>query len=323
MTRAPLSLLVLAREADAQGRAVPLRVPAGVNALVGASARELAPHAGAAEALFYCSGGPGEVRALWPSCPRLRWVHSRPAGVDRLLFPELVASDVTLTNSRGVFSRALAEWVLAAVLYFAKDLARLRRAQAEGRWDSASPRLAEGLTAGIVGLGDIGRACARLLRAAGLRTLGLRRVAAGADPDVDEVVPAERILDLMARSDFVVVALPLTEATRGRIGQPELAAMGRHAVLVNVGRGATVDERALVAALRERRIAGAALDVFEQEPLPAGHPFYALEQVLLSPHCADQVAGWQERAMAVFLDNLARFLRGEPLRNVVDKRLGY
>lgn len=322
MTRAPLTLLVLAREDDAHARTVPGRVPPEVRAVVG-SARDLAAHAAEAEALFYCSGGAAELRALWPLCPRLRWMHTRPAGVDRLLIPELVESAVSLTNSRGVFSRALAEWALAAVCYFAKDLGRLRRSQAQGRWDSFEPLLLAGRTAGIVGLGDIGRACARLLRAAGLRTLGLRRTAAGADPDVDEVLPPDEILVLMARADFVVVALPLTPATRGRIGPREMGAMKREAVLVNVGRGATVDEGALVAALREGRIGGAALDVFEHEPLAPGHPFYALERVLLSPHCADQVQGWREDTTAVFLENLDRYLRGQPLRNLVDKRQGY
>ncbi|HET8645152.1 MAG TPA: D-2-hydroxyacid dehydrogenase, partial [Vicinamibacteria bacterium] len=144
----PLQLLVLARPGDETRPLLAARLPPGVSAVIGATAEELAAHADEADVFFYCSGGPEAVRALWPRLRRLRWLHSRPAGVDRLLFPELVGSAVTLTNSRGVFSRALAEWVLAALLYFAKDLARLRRSQGEGRWDSFAPRLLQGMTAG-------------------------------------------------------------------------------------------------------------------------------------------------------------------------------
>jgi phosphoglycerate dehydrogenase-like enzyme len=222
-----------------------------------------------------------------------------------------------------VFSRALAEWVLAAVLFFAKDLARLRRSQGEGRWDPFPPQLLLGQTAAILGLGDIGRACARLLRAAGMRVVATRRRATGADPDVDEMIASGRLGDLLSAADALVVALPLTPETRGRIAAPELQALRPGAVLINVGRGAVVDEAALVDALRARRIRGAALDVFEQEPLPAGHPFFALDNVLLSPHAADQVAGWQERASAAFLENLARYRQGQPLANRVDKQGGY
>src|SRR5262245_58742371 len=134
-------LLIVAHPDDASARSVPARLPPGVEAVVGATAVELAPAAAEADTVFYCSGGQAALRQLWPSLRRLRWLHSRPAGVDRLLFPELVHSDVTLTNSRGVFSRALAEWVLAAVLFFAKDLGRLKRSQAASRWDPFEPEL--------------------------------------------------------------------------------------------------------------------------------------------------------------------------------------
>jgi phosphoglycerate dehydrogenase-like enzyme len=319
----PPPLLIVAHPDDASARAVPARLPQGVEAVVGGRAVELLPAAGEAEVIFYCSGGQAVLRELWPSLRRLRWLHSRPAGVDRLLFPELVASDVTLTNSRGVFSRALAEWVLAAVLFFAKDLRRLTRSQAAGRWDPFAPQLLQGRTAALLGLGDIGRTCARLLRAAGMRTVGVRRTAAAADPDVDELLPPDRLLELMARADVLVVSLPLTPETRGRVGTAQLAALRRDAVLINVGRGAVVDEAALVEALRAGTLRGAALDVFEQEPLPPGHPFYTLDSVLLSPHSADQISGWKEQANAVFLENLERFRAGQPLLNPVDKRLGY
>jgi phosphoglycerate dehydrogenase-like enzyme len=329
----PLTLLVVARPDD-PGRALVDRLPPGVRAVVGSTAGELAAAAPEADAALYCSGGQAVLRELWPALARLRWLHSRSAGVDALLFPELVESDVTLTNSRGVFGLALGEWVLAAVLYFAKDLARLRRSQAQGRWDPFEPQLVRGRTAGILGLGDVGRACARALRGAGLVTLGVRRRAPDAasaragrasagDPDLDEVLPASALEDLLARSDYVVLALPLTAQTRGLIDARALSALRSEAVLINVGRGALVDDEALVDALRAGRLRGAALDVFAQEPLPSGHPYYALDSVLLSPHCADQVAGWREAAQEVFLRNLERVLAGRPPQNVVDKRGGY
>jgi phosphoglycerate dehydrogenase-like enzyme len=182
-----------------------------------------------------------------------------------------------------------------------------------------------GQTLGIVGYGDIGERIAERARGFGLHVLALsRRHAEGRqDPLVDEFLPRERLLDLVSRSDYIAVTLPLTPETRGLIAAREIAAMKPAAVLVNVGRGAVVDERALIQALETRRIRGAALDVFETEPLPAGHPFYRLENVLLSPHCADHTATWRDDAVRLFLDNLERFQRGQPLRNVVEKSRGY
>jgi phosphoglycerate dehydrogenase-like enzyme len=158
-----------------------------------------------------------------------------------------------------------------------------------------------------------------------MRVIGLRRrpQQGAGDPLLDEVLPLERRVELMQRSDYVVVATPLTPETRGLVGEAEIQAMKPSAVLMNVGRGPCVDEQALLRALEAGRIRGAALDVFDQEPLPAGHPFYRFDNVLLSPHCADHVPGWLDDAMALFLDNLERFRRGEPLLNVVDKRAGY
>jgi phosphoglycerate dehydrogenase-like enzyme len=176
-----------------------------------------------------------------------------------------------------------------------------------------------------VGYGEIGRAAAELAKAFGMRVAALRRrpeLCAG-DPAVDLVFPPAGIREMLAASDYVLAAAPLTAATRGLIGRAELGAMKPHAVLINVGRGPVVDEAALIEALRERRIRGAALDVFDEEPLPAGHPFFSLDNVLLSPHCADHTPGWQEAAVRFFVENFHRYVNGEPLRNVVDKRQGY
>jgi phosphoglycerate dehydrogenase-like enzyme len=322
MAHRTLRLVVVAAPGDPV-RAALAALPAGVETSVGATAAELAAAAPEAEVVYYCSGGKAVLPELWPRLRRLRWLASRPTGVDGLVFPELAASDVVLTNSRGAFSQALAEWVLAAVLFFAKDLRRLVKSQEAGAWDVFEPRLLSAATAGIVGLGDIGRACAALLRAAGLRTLGLRRGAGGGASGADELLGPAALPELLARSDYVVLALPLTPETRHLIGAPALRQMRPGAVLVNVGRGALIDEPALVDALREGRLRGAALDVFEKEPLPAGHPFFALPSVLLSPHSADQVQGWREQAHAAFLLNLDRYRAGQPLLNVVDTARGY
>jgi phosphoglycerate dehydrogenase-like enzyme len=277
------------------------------------------------DALFVCSMGRRLVEPVLALAPSLRWIHSRSAGVEHLMFPALVEAPVPLTNARGVYSAALGEFVMAAVLFFAKDFARMRRSQARGAWDPFDVDWVQGRTLGIVGYGDIGRVAAQRARAFGMRILAVRRDVAAAqrDPLVDEAFPVERRAALLAASDYVVVAAPLTPDTRGLLGPREIAAMKPTAVLVNVGRGPVVDEAALLAALREGRIRGAALDVFDEEPLPSGHPFYALENVLLSPHCADNTPGWLEESMRFFLVNLERFRSGEPLLNPVDKSRGY
>ncbi len=230
-----------------------------------------------------------------------------------------------LTNARGVFSASLGEFVMAAVLFFAKDFPRMRRSQAARTWDPFDVDWAQGKTLGIVGYGDIGRAAAERARAFGMKILALRRNldAARQDPLVDEAIPLERRADLMARSDYVVVAAPLTPETRGLVGPAEIAAMKPTGVLINVGRGPIVDEAALLAALQAGRIRGAALDVFDTEPLPKEHAFYGLDNVLLSPHCADNTPGWLEGSMRFFLQNLEHFRAGRPLLNLVDKARGY
>jgi phosphoglycerate dehydrogenase-like enzyme len=278
-----------------------------------------------AEVVFCDIAQGGQLRPVWSELRRLRWVHSISAGVDHLLFPELVTSEVVLTNGRGAFKRALAEFVIAAALYFAKDVPRLKRQQHERLWQMYDMEELHGKTLGIVGYGEIGRATAALAKALGMRVLALRRrpERMADDPLVDEVVRRENLKDLMARSDYVLVSAALTTDTRGMVGAAEIQAMPPSAVLINVGRGPVVVESALVEALAAGRIRGAALDVFDVEPLPAEHPFYRLKNVLLSPHTADHVAGWLEQAVEVFLANFGRFTAGETLVNVVDKHAGY
>ncbi|MEX2262386.1 MAG: D-2-hydroxyacid dehydrogenase [Bryobacteraceae bacterium] len=284
--------------------------------------KNLAPRA---DVILHWNTSRALLEEVWKMASKVRWVHSRAAGLDTLLFPELISSPAILTNGRGVFSRSLGEFAVAAALFFAKDLRRMTRNQAEGRWEQFDVEELHGRTMGIIGYGDIGRAIAERARPFGMKILAMRRrpELSKDDPLVDEVVGQERTMDVMSESDYVVSALPLTPDTRGLIGGKEIAAMKPNAVIMNLGRGPVIVESELIRALEERRIRGAALDVFDCEPLPAGHPFYRLDNVLLSPHSADHTSDWLDNAMQFFLDNLDRFLKSQPLMNVVEKRLGY
>ena len=257
---------------------------------------------------------------------RVRWVHCRSAGLEQVLFPELIESEVILTNGSGVFSPSLGEFVLAAILYFAKDFRRMIRNQMRGIWEPFDVSMVSGKTLGIVGYGSIGRVVAARTRALEMNVLGLRRSVrqqSEKDSVIDQVYESEQLLEMLSRCDYVVVSLPLTAQTRGLIGEAEFAVMKKNAVLINVGRGPTIDELAMIKALSDNRIRAAALDVFDREPLPRGHPFYSLENVLLSPHCADHSPDWLNDAMRFFLAQVERFRNGETLSNIVDKTLGY
>jgi phosphoglycerate dehydrogenase-like enzyme len=251
------------------------------------------------------------VREAWPAADSLRWVHTASAGVDRLTFPGLVESDVTLTNSRGVFDRPMAEYVLGLVLAMAKDLPGTFAAQARHEWHHRESEPIAGRCAVVVGGGPIGRAIAGLLGAVGMdvELVGRR--------DFDDL-PA-----LLPRADWLVLAAPLTDTTRGMLDAAALALLRPSARVINVGRGGLVVEPDLVDALREGRLAGAALDVFAREPLPADSPLWTHHGVIVSPHMSGDLIGWRQELIEVFRDNLARYRAGEPLHNVVDKTLGY
>ncbi len=318
------TLLVLADPAEAE-LALLERLPEQTHIAAGNLPEAFRAAAPEADVILSWFAPRALLEQVWAMAPRVRWVHSASAGVENVLFPELTASAVPLTNSRGLYSDSLGEFALAAVLFFAKGLRRMVRSQAAGLWDPFDIELVEGRWLAILGYGDIGRAVARRARAFGMRIAALRRRPGGdaEDPPPDRLFGPEGLPDLLALADYLVVALPLTPATRGLIGEAELEAMKATAVLINIGRGPVVQEDVLVRALEAGRLRGAALDVFEREPLPAGHPFYRLDNLLLSPHCADHFPGWKRRAMELFLENFERFRRGEPLRNLVDKRQGY
>ena len=298
-----------------------------VEILAGNSIETVRASAPRVTVLFNWSGSLALFREVFLLCPKLRWIHSRSVGLERTLFPELVASSVPLTNGIGIFSPALAEFTLGAILYFAKDFRRMIRNQEAGEWKPFDVTPVAGQTVGIVGYGDIGRAIAARVRPLGMRVLAMRRHASDATRAADALVDAtygpEQRIEMIRQCDYVVVAAPLTAETRGMIGAAEFAAMKPTAVIMNIGRGPIIDEAAMIDALRAGRIRGAALDVFDQEPLPAGHAFYAMQNVLLSPHCADHTPTWLDDAMELFIAQYERFRKGEKLRNIVDRKLGY
>ena len=276
-----------------------------------------------ADVLLGWSFREGGLRAVWPKAGSLRWIHWTGAGVDALLFPELVASDVVLTNARGVFDRAMAEYVLGLILSFAKRFPETTRHQTERRWEHRLGEMITGKRALVVGVGSIGTEIARMLKATGMRVEGIGRRARSSHPVFDAVHANAELLAALGRADYVVIVVPLTDATRGMFGAAELAAMRPTARLVNVARGAVLDESALVEALRDGRIAGAALDVAATEPLPIESPLWDLPSVIVSPHMSGDFVGYQEALVAAFVENFYRYRRGEILSNVVDKASGF
>ncbi len=285
--------------------------------------RGLAGALAGADALFVYDFLSGAVPGAWPAADRLKWLHIASAGVDPVLFPGLRDSDVVLTNSRGVFDDAIAEYVLGVVLSFAKDFARSLDLQRAGTWKHRETERIAGREVLVVGTGPIGRAIARMLRAAGMRVSGAGRRARVGDPDFGVVRESAELTRYLPEFDYVVAVAPLTDQTKGMFDASAFAAMKPSARFVNVGRGELVVTSDLVAALQSGEIAGAALDVFETEPLPAESPLWTMPDVLLSPHMSGDFIGWRRTLVEVFAGNFRRWVGGEPLWNVVDKRLGY
>ncbi len=264
------------------------------------------------------------LQAILPLATRVKWIHALSAGVEKVLSPEVIESPVPLTNGRGVFGPALAEFSIGAMLYFAKDFRRLIRQQAAAKWEQFDVTFLRGQTLGVIGYGGIGREAARLAHALGMKVLALRRrTPESDDPIVERSFTRDQLNEMLSLSDYILAASPLTPETQGMIGPGEIHFMKNTAVFINVGRGAVVVESALISALKQSIIRGAALDVFETEPLPADHPFYQMENVLLSPHCADHTTGWMELAVNQFIENFERFRNGQPLEYLVDKKAGY
>ena len=261
------------------------------------------------------------LEGSWELAGKVRWVHVAAAGVDRPLFPKLVESSAVLTNAAGVFDRPMAEWVLMCILAYVKEFFDNMEYQRERRWVNREVGVLEGQKALILGAGGVGRDIAHMLGKVGMDVEGVARSRRDGDPDFGTIHPIGDLAGLLPAADYVICALPLTAATRGLLGAEEFALMKPTARFINVGRGASVDEEAMIAALEEGRIAGAALDVFVTEPLPPDSPLWDLPNVYVSPHMSG--SGFEERLAVQFLDNLRRWKTGRPLLNVVDKRLGF
>ncbi len=264
-------------------------------------------------------------------CRKLRWIHSPTAAVHQFLFPAFVNSDVVLTNSTEVHGPVVAEHAIALILALAKKIPQAAALQKKHEWGKEQiwsrgthPKEIAGATLGLVGLGSIGRRVARMASALGMRVIAVREHVNKEQPEgVEEVFPTTNLEEMLRQADFVVLAAPLTAGTAKLIDAKQLAVMKRDAYLINVGRGPQIDEPAFVQALRERRIAGAALDVFDKEPLPADSPLWDLENLLITPHTAGITDKLWTRHYDLFSGNLRRYLVHEPLQYAVDKRTGY
>ena len=278
-----------------------------------------------------------EIVVAWSVRPQqitaaknLRWIHSTAAAVHQLIFPELVHSDIVLTNAREVHGPVVAEHVIALIFALAKkipDSVRLQEQHVWGQqilWDEL-PRIREiaGATVGMVGLGSIGRPVVKSAKALGMRVIAVREHPEKGSEGADAVFGEAQIDEVFRQADYIVLAAPVTASTKALVSAERLALMKPDACLINVGRGPLVDEPALATALREKRIGGAALDVFPKEPLAADSPLWDMPNLLITPHTAALTDKLWERQYALFSENLRRYLKGEALLTVVDKRKGY
>jgi phosphoglycerate dehydrogenase-like enzyme len=256
--------------------------------------------------------------------PHLRWVQLVAHGIDQI-HGDIMDGGVTVTTGRGNYAPVIAEHVLLLMLMLMRQTPLLAVQQGERRWQRLYPGEMEGKVVGLVGLGSIGMAVARAAQGFGMRVLAVKRTAfTGEDfPNIDQLMPPESLNTLLGSSDFVVLGLPLTTDTRHIIGREELRAMKPSAYLINVARGGVMDDSALAEALREGWIAGAGLDVFEEEPLPPHSPLWNMPNTIITPHMAGLSDRFVERGTSLFCENLGRYIRGEPLMNVLDLQRGY
>lgn len=275
--------------------------------------------------IFFAWGLEGHVvERVVKVAEKLRWFHLLSAGVESLMFPALRNSDVVITNARGIFSIPIAESVLAVLLYVAKNLKQNITNAEKRHWERLPRQELYGTTAGILGLGSIGSEIARRLACFGVHVIGLkRRPSDMPDAPVGEVFSPDQIIRFLSQSDWVIICAALTPETRKMVGREELKSMKSSAWLVNIARGEIIDERVLLEALDEAWISGACLDAFSHEPLPDDSPFWCHPKVVVTPHNSGTSNRTPERSLALALDNFDRYMKGEPLRNIVDKQAGY
>ena len=257
--------------------------------------------------------------------PHLKWFQATSAGVDRHIGTEIWQSKALITGASGIHATPIGEFIMGLMLMFAKNAPLGFKMMQTKKWDRYASGTLRGKTVGIVGLGHIGMEVARLAKAFGMRVIGTRRSAkqAGKAKNVDLLLPASRMKEMLGQADYVALCCPLTADTRHIIGEAELKAMKPAARLINIGRGELIDEAALIKALQEKRIAGAGLDVTEREPLPPDSPLWDLDNIILSPHVSGGMEDYMLRAAELFTDNLQRYLAGKKLRNLVNRKRGY
>ena len=266
------------------------------------------------------AGTPGFPRQAVVESERVKWLSVGGSGTDHL--GQWDPTRVTVTNASGVAADMMAEYTIGALLHFNLDLPGFRAAQARREWIAGSVRPIEGQRLLILGLGATGQAIARRAKAMGMRVTGMR-ARPQATEYVDQVIAVDALEGALGQADAVALCVPLLDSTRGLLNAERIAQMKRGAVLVDVSRGGVVDQAALAAALATGHLLGAALDVFEVEPLPSESPLWAMENVIITPHCSSVYDGWALKSVALFCDNLSRWKSGEPLQNVVDPQRGY
>jgi phosphoglycerate dehydrogenase-like enzyme len=280
------------------------------------------PAAADAEVAF-SGNNPRRVRQLLDATPKLRWYHTVSAGVENMPLPELAQRGVVLTNNSGSYDVQIAEHLMAFVFAASRQLHRYRDNQRASQWKDHEHQELRDATIVVYGMGSIGGEIARLASAIGMRVIGVRRQAASRAPGIDRVVATDQLAEVVGEADYLAIAAPLTSATRGAVSREVISRMKPTGWIMNIARGAIVDEPAMIEALRAKRIGGAALDVFTTEPLPAESPLWTLENVIITPHNSGSSPRVGERTLALFAENLRRYKAGEPLINRVDYKAGY
>lgn len=276
-----------------------------------------------ADVLFGWDFRADDIEACWNAADSLKWIHWSGAGVDAAMFPGLVGSDVTLTNSRGVFDRAMAEWTLGMMIAQAKRLPETLLFQQKREWNYRQSTQMLGQKVAIVGVGNIGRTIARMTKAFGLDVIGVGRSARDGDADFGPIHGQDELNSVLTDADYVVLITPLTADTQNLFNQSRFAAMKPGAMFINIGRGQLVDEAALIAALESGHVACAALDVFREEPLSEENPIWGAPNVIISPHISGDYTEHLQGIADLFYDNFARYQSGEEMLNVVDKSCGF
>ena len=291
----------------------------GVETVVVTSVAEVPQVIGDADAYFG-----GMTPEILNAGKKLRWVQATSAGLDGYYFPELRASELTVTNIRGIYSDVIADHVFSLVMAFARGLHHYIRRQSQGKWEKGAPVIhLAGTTLGVVGLGGIGLAVAERGPVFGMRVIGMDPAPKGKPDFIAHIYSPDELATMVAVSDFVVICVPHTAETEGLFDAAMFGAMKPAGILINIGRGKVVNLQALTEALQRGQIGGAGLDVYEEEPLPAGHALWSIENVILTPHVAGISPEIDKRRKALIVENVRRFCTGEPLLNVVDNQKGY